>query len=72
MPKDDRLVQTGQLEDEEQLERSIRPKRFADYIGQTGVTDQLKVYIEAAKMRGESPGPGKDHPRGYNRRGDGR
>ncbi len=54
MPKDDRLVQTSQLEDEELLERSIRPKRFADYIGQTGVTDQLKIYIEAAKMRGES------------------
>lgn len=54
MANNERLVQTGQLEDEEQLERSIRPKRFSDYIGQTGVTDQLKIYIEAAKMRGES------------------
>ncbi|MCF0151568.1 MAG: Holliday junction branch migration DNA helicase RuvB [Firmicutes bacterium] len=54
MANNQRLVQTGQLEDEELLERSIRPKRFSDYIGQTGVTDQLKIYIEAAKMRGES------------------
>lgn len=38
---------------EEDLEMSLRPKRFEDYIGQKGVTNNLKVFIEAAKMRKE-------------------
>ena len=38
---------------EEDLEVSLRPRRFSDYIGQKTVTDNLKVFIEAAKMRGE-------------------
>lgn len=38
---------------EEDLENSLRPKRFEDYIGQKGVTNNLKVFIEAAKIRGE-------------------
>jgi len=54
MDHDNRFMAAQQLDDEEQLERSIRPKRFDDYIGQSGVTDNLKIYIEASKMRGES------------------
>ena len=48
-----RITDVRPLDDEEYLEASIRPKRFEEYIGQTVVTDNLKVYIEAAKMRGE-------------------
>lgn len=51
---EERNVGTRQFEDEEQLERSIRPKKFEDYIGQSSVTDNLKIYIQASKMRGES------------------
>ena len=40
--------------DEEISELSLRPKRLAEYIGQTKVKENLKVYIEAAKKRGES------------------
>lgn len=54
MDYEKRIVGMAQMEGEEQLERSIRPKRFSEYIGQGGVTDNLKVYIEASKMRGES------------------
>ena len=54
MEYEKRVVGAVQFPDEELMERSIRPKRFADYVGQTAVTDNLKVYIEAAKLRGES------------------
>ncbi len=39
--------------DEEKLENSLRPKTLSEYIGQTKVKEKMKVYIEAAKKRGE-------------------
>lgn len=39
--------------DEERLENSLRPKTLSEYIGQTKVKEKMKVYIEAAKKRGE-------------------
>jgi len=44
-----------ELEDgiEESLETSIRPKLLEEYIGQTKVKENMKIYIEAAKKRGE-------------------
>jgi len=44
-----------ELEDfeEERLEKSLRPKVLEEYIGQDKVKENLKVYIEAAKKRGE-------------------
>lgn len=53
MDYEDRIVETGLKNDEEELELTLRPKRFEEYIGQKGVTDNLKIYIEAAKMRNE-------------------
>ena len=38
---------------EERLENSIRPKTLQEYIGQTKVKENMKVYIEAAKKREE-------------------
>ena len=38
---------------EEKLENSLRPKTLKEYIGQDKVKENLKVYIEAAKKRGE-------------------
>lgn len=38
---------------EERLENSLRPKRLNDYIGQSKVKENMKIYIEAAKKRGE-------------------
>ncbi len=40
--------------DEVRLEASLRPKNFSDYVGQTAVVDKLKVYVKAAKARGDS------------------
>lgn len=50
---ENRVVGANLHQDEDLTEKSIRPKRFEDYVGQTNVTDNLKVYIQASKMRGE-------------------
>ncbi|MDO4640231.1 MAG: Holliday junction branch migration DNA helicase RuvB [Neisseria sp.] len=39
---------------EEQLERALRPKALADYIGQAKAKEQLEIFIQAAKKRGEA------------------
>ena len=39
---------------EEELERSLRPRRLEDFVGQHAVKDQLAVFIEAARARGEA------------------
>lgn len=36
------------------IERALRPLRFDDFTGQTGIIDNLRVFVQAAKMRGES------------------
>ena len=38
---------------EERLENSLRPKTLDEYIGQDKIKENMKVYIEAAKKRGE-------------------
>lgn len=52
MMDDDRIVSSRQLNDEEN-DISLRPKCMADYIGQNKVKENLSVFIEAAKQRGE-------------------
>ena len=51
---DDRII-TPELEDyqEEKFENSLRPKILDEYIGQDKVKENMKIYIEAAKKRGE-------------------
>jgi Holliday junction DNA helicase RuvB len=39
---------------EEALERALRPKRLDDYVGQQKIRDQLDIFIEAAKRRSEA------------------
>jgi holliday junction DNA helicase RuvB len=39
---------------EEELDRSLRPRRLADFVGQEQVKEQLGVFIEAARARGEA------------------
>ncbi|MEO1406942.1 MAG: Holliday junction branch migration DNA helicase RuvB [Pseudomonadota bacterium] len=36
------------------LDRALRPQTFADYVGQAKAKDNLKVYVEAARKRGEA------------------
>jgi holliday junction DNA helicase RuvB len=41
-------------ETEEELERSLRPRSLADFVGQDRVKEQLEIALEAAKARGEA------------------
>ncbi len=41
-------------EEEREVDRSIRPKSFTDFNGQDKLVDNLKVYVEAAKIRKEA------------------
>ena len=43
-----------QSNQEEHLERALRPKQFKEYIGQQKIRGQLEIFIEAAKRRGEA------------------
>ncbi len=40
--------------DEVRVEASLRPRTFDEYVGQTAVVEKLKVYVQAAKSRGEA------------------
>lgn len=48
-----RIIQTDVQEEDQKIERGLRPQTFDDYIGQKKAKENLKVYIEAAKQRGE-------------------
>lgn len=51
---DERITQGSPLSiEEEHNEKTLRPQYLGDFIGQSKVKDNLKVFIEAAKMRGE-------------------
>ncbi|SEW28361.1 Holliday junction branch migration DNA helicase RuvB [[Clostridium] fimetarium] len=49
-----RVISTELLADEEKIENNLRPLSLDDYIGQEKVKNNLKIYIEAAKTRGDS------------------
>ncbi len=51
--EDNLLVPSIADETEEKLENSLRPKTLREYIGQEKVKENMKIYIEAAKKRGE-------------------
>ncbi|HMQ49583.1 MAG TPA: Holliday junction branch migration DNA helicase RuvB [Saprospiraceae bacterium] len=40
--------------EEQQVEQSLRPKALTDFSGQAKIVDNLKIFIEAAKRRGEA------------------
>ncbi|MCU0700455.1 MAG: Holliday junction branch migration DNA helicase RuvB [Myxococcaceae bacterium] len=44
----------GAGSDEVRLEASLRPRGFGEYVGQSRVVEKLKVYVKAAKARGEA------------------
>ncbi len=46
-----RMIETNLTEEDVKIEGSLRPQCLADYIGQTKVKENLKIYIEAAKLR---------------------
>jgi Holliday junction DNA helicase RuvB len=51
---DTRVIATGATREDEIAEASIRPQKLEEYLGQQAVREQLSIYIEAAKRRGEA------------------
>jgi Holliday junction DNA helicase RuvB len=51
---EDRLISANLMMEDQVAELSLRPRYLAEYIGQSQVKENLKVYIEAAKMRKEA------------------
>ena len=49
-----RMISTELVEEDVKIENNLRPLSLEDYIGQEKVKRNLKVYIEAAKERGDS------------------
>ena len=50
----DRLVEPAYTPEDIDVEYSLRPKTLNEYIGQDKVKENLSIYIEAAKARGDS------------------
>jgi len=53
-PDVERIQTPGAIASEDDLDRSLRPRRLEDFVGQDAVKSQLAVFIEAAKARGEA------------------
>lgn len=51
---DSRIVSAAAQEDEAQFEAGLRPRRLADFTGQTKLKENLAIAIEAARKRGEA------------------
>ena len=49
-----RVISASASREDEALEASIRPKKLSEYLGQPTVREQLGIYIEAARQRGEA------------------
>ncbi|MGN0291852.1 MAG: Holliday junction branch migration DNA helicase RuvB [Lachnospiraceae bacterium] len=49
-----RVISTQVQEEDIKIEKSLRPKTLEEYIGQQKAKENLRIYIEAAKNRGES------------------
>lgn len=54
MLEQDRLMTAEELQTDESVDRAIRPKLLAEYIGQAAVREQMGIFIEAARARQEA------------------
>ncbi|PHM49434.1 Holliday junction branch migration DNA helicase RuvB [Xenorhabdus miraniensis] len=50
----DRLVSAEILQDDEAIDRAIRPKFLSEYVGQPHVCEQMEIFIQAARQRGDA------------------
>ena len=53
-PDEERLVSAEYTEDDLEIDRSLRPRKLDEYLGQTRVKDNLGVLIDAARVRDEA------------------
>lgn len=49
-----RIIETNLMDEDAGFEKTLRPQTLKEYIGQSKAKESLKIYIEAAKLRGES------------------
>ena len=54
MDNENRIITTNETSEDRENEYSLRPRALDEYIGQQKAKDNLKVFIEAAKQRGEA------------------
>ncbi len=54
MIEKDRIISGDEQGNEESQDRAVRPKCLDDYIGQPAVSEQMGIFIQAAKQRRES------------------
>lgn len=54
MIEEDRFIANTPKENEEILEKSLRPADLDEYVGQEKIRDQLEIFIKAAQQRGEA------------------
>ena len=50
----DRIIASSASREDDTADATIRPKRLDEYLGQQPVREQMSIYIEAAKRRGEA------------------
>ncbi len=50
----DRLISPESESEDNALDRAIRPRRLADYVGQPAVREQMEIFIQAARGRGDA------------------
>jgi len=51
---EDRVITSTYTMDDQEIETSLRPRKLDEYVGQSKAKQNLKIFIEAAKMRNES------------------
>jgi Holliday junction DNA helicase RuvB len=51
--EDERDIAAGARGDDAHFDRSLRPRSFDDYVGQAALIENLRVFVQAAKRRGE-------------------
>jgi len=51
---EDRIISANLMMEDQEVELSLRPRYLSEYIGQQQAKENLKIYIEAAKMRKEA------------------
>ena len=54
---ENRIVTSGEIHGDNEIEYSLRPKLLDDYVGQTKAKENLKVFMEAAKKKERVIGP---------------
>jgi len=54
MIESERIISGTEVQNEDHLDRAIRPKTLKDYVGQPSVCEQMEIFIPAAKQRNEA------------------